>query len=157
MVVVLNDAETGATVVNATRWQRVAARILAFRLDLGLIRGESPDASVLLALRARRLVAVDYRTSLARALAVVIEEASGRHRVAGAVAANASAIRANKVGLLALVERLRAPAPVPARGVACVRHLLTDGAGPLFYPRTAGQLKFEIERAFSGLEPLNNS
>ena len=43
-----------------------------------------------------------------------------------------SRVREAQPELEDLIDRLLAPVPVPARGVALVRLLLRDGAGPLF-------------------------
>jgi hypothetical protein len=57
----------------------------------------------------------------------------------------------DELGLLA--ARLLAPAPVEARGVAQVRLLLSDGAGPLYWARRPGELRRRVREAREALEP----
>ena len=52
------------------------------------------------------------------------------------------------------MERLVAPGPVDVRGVARVRNLLADGAGPLYQESTAHRLAPELQSALAAMEPL---
>jgi hypothetical protein len=52
-----------------------------------------------------------------------------------------------------LADRLEAPEPVDARGVAQVLMILRDAESPLFRPGRAGRLAEAIEAALDALEP----
>ena len=55
--------------------------------------------------------------------------------------------------LAVLIDRLRSPEPVSARGVAKVRALVHDGAGPLYYPAAGNSLRRSVEDAIQALDP----
>ncbi len=55
--------------------------------------------------------------------------------------------------ILDLAARLRAPAPVPVRGVAMAHRLLTDGAGPLYRRGSASVLSDAIAAVSRHLDP----
>jgi hypothetical protein len=50
-----------------------------------------------------------------------------------------------------LASRLLAPVPVPARGVAMVSQLLTDGVGPLYNAASREDLRATAQRAAEAL------
>jgi len=60
-------------------------------------------------------------------------------------------IRRSAPGLADLAGRLAAPDPVPARGVAMVGQLLTDGLGPLYRPTCREDLGAVVARAARAL------
>jgi hypothetical protein len=47
---------------------------------------------------------------------------------------------------------LRSGAPIYCQGVARLRHLLSDGASPLYYPEHPGELSEEVEVIVAALE-----
>ncbi len=155
MLVLLHNADVGIDSLHVTPWQRLAARAFAGRLDELLASGASPESSVLLAVRAHDLVTDRHRCSLATAMDRIVSEATaaGPRRVT-AVPVNWDAVLVAETDLRELAERLRTPAPVPARGVALVDRLLTDGKGPLFNPARAAELLLAARRASEMLEPL---
>ncbi len=55
-----------------------------------------------------------------------------------------------------LLERLLAPAPVPARGVALVNLLLSDGTGPLYRRGSQADLAAMVTQAVDALDPAND-
>ena len=157
MLVVLNDVDDRFVARDATTWERVVARVRADQLDRELARGASPEASAPLAIRAQALVRPATRRFLARTLLDLLAEATHpaqrlalarippqRHRVLHA----ADAIQA-------LVGHLLAPGPVPARGVALVMLLLTDGSGPLFHRGSSADLRAQIQEAVDALAVLD--
>ena len=78
MLVLLEEA--GSPVVCVVHpWDRLWARLRAFRLDSDLAAGASPEASVALALRAQLLTRTRYRRGLAagadRVLATAMQPA----------------------------------------------------------------------------------
>jgi hypothetical protein len=110
------------------------ARVLSWRLDRELAQGRPPEWSRLHAARADRLESLSFRTELAdnwdRVLGIATGQvmSPGRGRVVlprDRIAEAAPRIRE-------LTSALRAPTPVPARGVAAAYLLLTDGTGPLY-------------------------
>ena len=53
-----------------------------------------------------------------------------------------------------MVELLRLNAPVPARGVAMSRRLLTDGTGPVYRAGRTQDLRTAVQEANRHLDPL---
>ena len=155
VIVLLHDVDTGVDPFHVTTWHRLGARVLADRLDRRLAAGVSPESSILLAVRAHDLVTDKHRQSLATAIDRLVSEAvRPGPRPVTAVPVSWAAVRTARTELYELAGRLRAPAPVPARGVALVRRLLTDGSGPLFYTARADELPAATRRASASLEPL---
>jgi hypothetical protein len=97
---------------------RVAARLLARRLDWKLANGADSEESAALALRASRLTSLSRRRLVSNALWRLVRTgrvaADGSEQVAGLASA--------------LVE----PGPVDPRGAARAWLLVTDGTGPLY-------------------------
>jgi hypothetical protein len=96
---------------------RLAARVLARRLDWALANGADSEQSAALALRARRLISLPRRRlmagSLRRLLNAGVVKDDGRLQVAQ------------------LATALAEPGPIDPRGAARVWLLVTDGTGPL--------------------------
>jgi hypothetical protein len=156
-VVLLRDDESGLAVAHVTITDRIAAHVLAPRLDRALAAATSPDATTRLALRARALVRPAHRHALAaRLLAVVKSAGRPRTRRTPTVPVDADVVRANQEALVDLARRVDTQAPVPARGVAQVALLLGDGSGPLYYGHDAAALRGAIERASEALDPLSD-
>ena len=95
--------------------------------------------------RSRRRLAEDFENAVARAeqpsapfsaVIPVCDEARGAARGA----------------LLDLAERLRAPRRVDPNGVRLARHLLHDGAGPLYAPAEPGELRAAVLQALRALD-----
>ena len=61
---------------NPGPWDRLMARTRAYTLDGDLARGASPDATVRLSLRARRLTGMRKRRALAHAVRRFVDQAS---------------------------------------------------------------------------------
>jgi hypothetical protein len=112
---------------------RLLARALGASLDQQLATGTPPESSRLLAARAQEIVSLSHRQSLARSWDHLL-------RVAGrapslrtpAVPLNADAILAAEPAIRELVERLIAPLPVPAQGVAAATIPLTNATSPVY-------------------------
>jgi hypothetical protein len=130
---------------------RVMARLLAAKFDQMLAVGVPAPEGSPLALHAARLTSVDEREAIAHTLRRSLDDA--RNREAGfssRVPLNAPNIIAaeNRIDQIAL--RLHSPRPVTARGVARLRLLLSDGAGPMYlYGR--GDLEGRLGAAFAAL------
>jgi hypothetical protein len=97
---------------------RLAARLLARRLDWALANGADSEHSAALALRARRLTSLSRRRLVAGSLWRLLWNgriaADGRDQVHG------------------LASALAKPGPVDPQGAARAWLLLTDGTSPLY-------------------------
>ncbi len=124
----------GATGGSLNRpWMRSGARLLGPGLDRRLALGQPPERSWLLAARAVRLVAPAFRSRLASAWQRLVDTARSEGPVTGgAVRIRRTVIQRLEPEVRAVIEGLRAPGPVPARGVAMANTLISDGAGPLY-------------------------
>ena len=141
------------------------ARCLAVSLDRQLAEGARPEANALLAARAMYLTSIGYRRVLATGLrrllaASVSQEARPRLALTRASAGAAHQphvpLRQDRIArsapeLAGLAGRLMGQGPVPARGVAMVSQLLTDGGGPLYRTGSQDDLNAVIERASQAL------
>jgi hypothetical protein len=159
MLILINALDQGVTTRTATPWERCVSHVRAYKLDHDIAAGASPESSALLALRAQALVRPAMRQRLARSLEQLLEEATPGHgpqpwrlrvRVRG------DRILGAADALQILIDRLLAPAPVPARGMAGVRILLTDGAGPLYYPSNNDNLSAHVLEIIEQVEPLDS-
>jgi hypothetical protein len=143
----------------ATPRERWLARICAARLDRALARGASPDTSAVLALRARALLLPQVQRELAQQVARVLAEGTDpTPRVRGSrVPVRRNSVRATAHLFRELVDRLSGAGPLSVEGIAMVRNLLTDGAGPIYHPGPAGELRGALDRALAALEPHTDS
>ena len=132
-VVIQLDAE-GVWARRVTWWERMQSHLCGDRLDRDLAAGVPPETSPLLALRAAQISSPHSRRELAALV---------RHMLDSAVHPDESPLHARSMAILprvrkaqhefeALAEHLEAPVPLPARGMAAVKLLLRDGAGPLY-------------------------
>jgi hypothetical protein len=124
-------------------------------LTRALAYGSDPNASDELAIRAARLTSRHSRQALARALRRTIAEA---HRPlmtrSSAVIIRRGPVVDAEPEILALIDRLKGPAPVCARGVAIVERILTDAdRSPLYVDGERGALSRAITLATAALEP----
>ena len=106
------------------------------RLDRDLAAGVSPESSVLLAVRARRIVRPRSCAALARTIRSLVGEvedpkppAPVRTRLCRPNVGAASGV------LRSVADRLVQPGPIQVQGVAELRTLLGDGTGPLYWSR----------------------
>jgi hypothetical protein len=133
---------------------RVFAWAGAWWLDQALADGVCPDERALLSLRAHRLIGLETRRSLAGELRDAVRRAQRpRHPFDnGARICSAEVLRARQA-IEALADRLEAWEPVEPAGVARVRLLLRDGAGPLYNEEYPGGLCRAVAAAGEALEP----
>lgn len=149
----LLDERVGAIVdVPARRRDRAAARLHAASLDRRLAAGESPDSSLMLALRARKLTGRRDRRALAAGIQRVLHEAA-RPANLYALPFDWPRIRLLTDELAALRDVLADGGLVDPRGVAMVQLLLTDGGGPLHRPGGPVRLRDAIDDAVYALRP----
>jgi len=144
---------------------RIMARCRAARLDRELARGARPETNAGLTARAVRLTTMRCRRELARSLQRILATVLPVSSRGGPMAADPSArvvrqphvpIRQDRVSrsaseLAELAARLVQPGPVPARGVAMVNQLLTDGGGPLYRKACRDDLAVIAEQATRAL------
>lgn len=159
MLILLVDVDGCVASRNATLVERIVSLVRASRLGRDLAAGVAPEANATLACRAQALVRPSMRRELASSVQQLLREAARRptRGFAGArVPIRHDRVLAAADTLELLVDRLLAPGPVPARGVARVRVLLTDGAGPLYYPGCSDDLPAVALDALEQLEPLHS-
>ena len=119
-----------------TRMVWLLARLRAFWLDRQLAAGVVPWHSKVHAARSLQLTSDRSRRALACSLEHLVEQADGPpvHWRSAAVLPCRPQVSEARPVILAIAARLRATAPVDARGMARLRLLLTDGAGPCYTP-----------------------
>ena len=123
-------------------FDRLRARLMAPGLDCQLARGVSPDSSVLLAVRARKLVQPSESLRLAGALERVAA-ADRPGAVPLRIPVNRHAVRRAQRELRVLADRLRTGA-VDVQTIARLRNLLSDGTGPLYAVSSSQDLRAEL-------------
>jgi hypothetical protein len=139
----------------------VLARVFGASLDSSLAAGCPPESSRLLAARARDIVSLCRRRSIADSWAHVLRVARRAQRArrgewrgpAGAVPVCADQVVAAEPAIRDLMNRLAAPLPVPARGVAMARVLLTDATSPVYNRRSGVALTEAVAAAAAQLDP----
>ena len=159
MLIMIDALDQGVTTRTATPWEQFVSHVRAYKLDQDIAAGASPESSALFAIRAQALVRPAMRQRLARSLEQLLDEAAPGHEPQPSglrVRVRRDRILGAADALQILIDRLLAPSPVPARGVAGVRILLTDGAGPLYYPSDNDNLSARVLEIVEQLEPLDS-
>ena len=131
---------------------RLVARWKSPKLDRALAKGVPPETSGALLLRARTLLGPRARRQLSRALQRILREAPRAPWPGARMPVRRNEVMDSRDDLNLLARRLLAPAPVDVRGVAQVRLLLSDGSGPLFWRRSADDLRGRVREAIEALE-----
>jgi hypothetical protein len=123
------------TFAEASTFTRVIAQLFPTTFDKQLAAGVAPEPGSVLAAHVSRLASARERRGLAEALHHDVCEIHSRPtRMSATIPVDRSAVAA-AVGLIdQVVQRLTGPRPVSARGVARLRLLLSDGAGPMYWP-----------------------
>ena len=156
---ILKGGGAAVSIENAAGlWRRAKVRMFGGRLDQDLARGFSPDATVEHSLRAAYLARTDQRQLTARALELVLGEATSPARPAAGAARRISGVTrsvvlANAYNVSRLATRLASSEPVSPRGLAMARSLVTNGAGPLHYGGSVEKLRCACERIQDALDP----
>jgi hypothetical protein len=117
------------------RVARLRARLNGSALDRDLASGIAPWRSPAHAARALQLTSARRREAYADGLERVLAETerpSHAARVSGAVLADPGAVILCAPVMWEIVGELRGAGPVSAEGMARLRSLLCDGAGPLY-------------------------
>lgn len=154
MLVLYDEARDCVLEAHPTWRDRLAVHVSANRLDRALAAGASPDSTVPLALRAQSLVRPEERAMLARGIERILAQTPHLSARGGPTSPSPSFYRRVQSvadDLRDVVRCLRAGGPVSAQGVARVRVLLTDGAGPLHYG--GGDLRRAVQAAVLALDP----
>ena len=144
MYVLIDDDGDRLALCRLRPWHGLLARLQAGGLDRELARGDTPESCEYLAARALQLTSARHRHGLAASLRRLLAGsgcAMSMHLVRGDRIAQAHA------ELAELAARLEAPGAVPARGVAMVSQLLTEGTGPLYTDRGPDALRDAARRA----------
>ncbi|MGH2874284.1 MAG: hypothetical protein ACRDL5_17715 [Solirubrobacteraceae bacterium] len=134
--------------------RRLRTRMHAWRLDVALAGGASPDASAALSLRARELIGRRARSQLAGEIERLLIDACrpAPPRRLCVVPCRDQLLDAEPT-LRELSARLRDAGPIDASGVARIRLLLRDGAGPIYNRARAGELQRMVDAALEATEP----
>jgi hypothetical protein len=152
---VLVTEPTGRMVLSRVRpVDRALALSRGWALDHELAAGNPPSGRRLRAIRAGMLVAPTARRKLAECWLRLLDGDERRPDYFPKVRW-AQVDRAHSE-IHELADALRAARPVPARGVAAARLLLTDGRGPLFQSRTgsgSADLASRVRQAVRELDP----
>jgi hypothetical protein len=135
-------------------WSRVLTRVLAPWLDRLLADGRRPESSFLLAARAQVIVSPAERQSLAYDWTDVLAQVrTPRGFRDPRVPINRDDVLANERGIRNLIDALVASTPGQVRGIAVMRRLLTDGAGPLYNPHCSDSLRDVVGELAALLDP----
>ena len=147
----IQDAIRRDEASRATIGTRLAARLLAGKFDRMLAVGVPAPAGSALALHAARLTSADEREAIARTLRRTVDNARNRGApLSSRVPLNVPNIAAAEDRIDQVTLRLHSPRPVSVRGVARLRMLLSDGAGPMYrYGR--GDLEGRLGAALAAL------
>jgi hypothetical protein len=149
VLIVIEDLHRGLIVRRVTALEWLVARVRADTLDQRLAAGVAPETGPLLALRARTLVRPVVRRGYARSLRHIVRDAASPCRRFPGFLFPESRRQVNDAAdvLTALAGQLESACPVSACGVAKVKLLLTDGAGPLYYPAGEDELRVAVRAA----------
>ena len=133
---------------------RMLARALGASLDQQLAAGRSPESTRLLAARAQDIISLPRRTSVARSWDHLLRAArrAPTHRTP-AIPLNANAILAAEPAIRELMERLTAPLPVTAQGVAAATIPLTDATSAVYGRQRPDALAGLLDDAIIHLDP----
>lgn len=159
MLILVADDLDRLTLRRLRPWHRMLARWRAAGLDRALADGADPEQSVYLAARAMQLTSAKSRRHLADGLRRVL---AGMERSRGGTGPDRVPVWPTRVPvrregiaaaaeLAALPDYLLAAGPVPAQGVAMVRRLLSDGAGPLYRASRREELRDTARDAAAAL------
>ena len=124
------------------------------RLTHALAEGADPGASDELALRVRQLTSERNRKMLAGSLRRSIAEAHRPARTRAVVSIiDRRAVLDAEPAIAEVIERLLAPRPVQAAGMAMVERILTNADwSPLYNPSKPGALRYMIRVATVALD-----
>jgi hypothetical protein len=133
---------------------RIFARLRAPSLDRELTAGCASWRSPTHAARALQLTSERHRRGLARSLEHLIEHAEKPTVgfLSAAVPPCREHVREAMPQILAISSRLRSGEPLDARGVARLRALLSDGAGPCYTRSQPDALALALQTVSESLD-----
>jgi hypothetical protein len=128
---------------------RVIAKLLAARFDKQLAAGATPTRGSAMAVHATRLRSVTERAQLAASLRSIVE---GERSIAHIhqVGVHRARVGAASEVIEQVIGRLQGTESVQARGVAQLRVLMSNAAGP-FYQYGSGELRVELRAALAAM------
>ncbi len=137
-------------VLNPSRVARLAARLHATKLDRELIEGADPSTSQQLAARAAQLTSRPTRNAIADGLERLLRGASG-YGTRTQVPVARRAVNANAAERADLADVVRSDAVLYAQGLAILREMVADGAGPAYLAGAAEPLTRALASARAAL------
>jgi hypothetical protein len=154
MLVLADQRNPGCVILAPSRATgRLRARLHARRLDRALAEGISPDSSAGLSVHAHDLIGVRARCLLSRSIRRLLDEALHPLRpLSFSVPVCRSKVLRSQRTLEQVADRLLSEEPLNACGLARLRLLLSDGAGPLYDHPRADDLGPALERAIAALK-----
>ena len=136
---VLHVASTGAPGgQRPSLLARLAARARAGKYDRLLSVGVTPEPGTALAAHRARLTSTAERDAIARSLRRAVHDAHDHapttpsSRIPARIPLNIPNITAAEELIDRVMQRLQSPRPIGALGMARLRLILSDGAGPLY-------------------------
>jgi hypothetical protein len=131
------------------------AHLRAPWIDRELAQGVAPWRSPAHAARSLQLTTSRRRRALAAGLECLVEHAerpAGHFRRSAVIAPCREQVREASPLIFAITARLRDGAPLDARGVARLRAVITDGAGPCYKRSHRDALNDALELASQWLD-----
>lgn len=150
----LSDDRNFVRCCHSSRRTRLVARLRASNLDAALAKGASPDSSAPLSLHAHALISAKNRRKLSEEILEIVHRAELPRSVFDPTVpiCRGKVLDAREL-FEELADRLQDRYPVTPDGVANVRRLLREGAGPLYERPSADDLRSLLETAIAALEP----
>ena len=112
---------------------RLTARLRADRFDHQLAVGVAAPAGSALAVHQARLMSTGEREAIARSLRQAVSDARSGAVFSSRIPVHPRNIAAAEELIDTITLRLHSPQPVQARGMARLRRVLSDGAGPFYW------------------------
>jgi hypothetical protein len=152
--VIVSGASRRWNLLRPSRWLVLLTRWRASDLDAQLAAGQPPEGDPQRAVRAAVLVEPANRRQLAECWQAVLSRAARPpDPIDSRVPLRRSQVLAADADIRRMIAGLRAPSPVPARGVAIASGLLSDGTGPLYNERCRQNLRTVVRSAVRHLDP----
>jgi hypothetical protein len=156
MLLVRDPGDRHRLVPRPTRSRdRFLAHLLAVSLDRRLANGQPAESTRLLATRAQMLVTPEDRRALAANWEHLVDVTQTQPtRLLKRIPVCRDRVAAAEPLVREMIVALVAARPVPARGVAAARLLLSDGTGPLYNRRSPSDLVSAVREATFRLDPV---
>jgi hypothetical protein len=136
---------------DASTLTKLRARLFIGRLDRQVAAGDPAPIGSALTVHTARLISTREREQLARALRACVRDArAGRATLSSRVPVHRAGVLAAEDLIDEATRLLHSPRPVRVRGMARLRLLLSDGAGPIYRPGS-GSLIAELRGVLAAL------